>query len=273
MTKFSLIQLNTGCDPKKSFEVLKKYITKAAKSGSKFVCTPETTNIMEVRNSVLFKKIYTEKEDIYLEKILGLAKDLKIWINLGSWILKDKKNKAVNRTILINPDGLIHARYDKIHLFDVEISEKEKYLESKTYISGNKAVITKTPFGSIGLSICYDLRFPYLYRDLAKNGAEIIFVPSAFTYETGKVHWHSLLKARAIETGSYIIAPAQKGTHENKRRTYGHSLVIDPWGKIIAEKKSGIGVMEFNIDLNRVKNARSKIPSILVNKKYKISSN
>ena len=273
LTKFSLIQLNTGCDPKKSFEVLKKYITKAAKSGSKFVCTPETTNIMEVRNSELFKKIYTEKEDIYLEKILGLAKDLKIWINLGSWILKDKKNKAVNRTILINPDGLIHARYDKIHLFDVEISEKEKYLESKTYISGNKAVVTKTPFGSLGLSICYDLRFPYLYRDLARNGAEIIFVPSAFTYETGKVHWHSLLKARAIETGSYIIAPAQEGIHENKRRTYGHSLVIDPWGKIIAEKKRGIGVMDFNIDLKRVKNARSKIPSILANNKYKISSN
>ncbi len=164
MTKFSLIQLNTGCDPKKSFEVLKKYITEAAYSGSKLVCTPETTNIMEVRNSLLFKKIYTEKEDIYLKKILGLAKDLKIWINLGSWILKDKKNKAVNRTILINPEGLIHARYDKIHLFDVEISEKEKYLESKTYSSGNKAVVTNTPFGLLGLSICYDLRFPCCTR-------------------------------------------------------------------------------------------------------------
>ena len=273
MAKFSLIQLNTGCNPKKSFEVLKKYITQAAQRGSKFICTPETTNIMEVRNSVLFKKIYTEKEDIYLKKILGLAKDLKIWINLGSWILKDRKGKALNRTILINSEGLIHSRYDKIHLFDVEISEKEKYLESKTYNSGNKAVVTKTPFGSLGLSICYDLRFPYLYRDLATNGAEIIFVPSAFTYETGKVHWHSLLTARAIETGSYIIAAAQKGTHENKRKTFGHSLVIDPWGNIIAEKKSGIGLMDFDIDLRRVKNARSKIPSIYANKKYEILRN
>ncbi len=187
MTKFSLIQLNTGCNPKKSFEVLKKYIIEAANNGSKLVSTPETTNIMEVRNSLLFENIYTEKEDIYLKKILGLAKDFKIWINLGSWVLKDNKNKAVNRTILVNSEGLIHARYDKIHLFDVEISEKEKYLESKTYSSGNKAVITKSPFGSLGLSICYDLRFPYLYRDLAINGAEIIFVPSAFTYETGKL--------------------------------------------------------------------------------------
>ena len=273
MTKFSLIQLNTGCDPKKSFEVLKKFIVKAASGGSKFICTPETTNIMEVRNSLLFKKIYSEKEDIYLEKILKLTKELNIWLNLGSWILKDKNNKAVNRTILINPDGLIHARYDKIHLFDVEISKKEKYLESKTYNSGNKAVVTNTPFGSLGLTICYDLRFPYLYRDLAMSGAEIIFVPSAFTYDTGKAHWHSLLKARAIETGSYVIAAAQKGTHENKRKTYGHSLVIDPWGKILAEKNNGIGVMDFDIDLKRVKIARSKIPSIKVNKKYKILRN
>ena len=262
MTKFSLIQLNTGCDPKKSFEVLKKFIVKAASGGSKFICTPETTNIMEVRNSLLFKKIYSEKEDIYLEKILKLTKELNIWLNLGSWILKDKNNKAVNRTILINPDGLIHARYDKIHLFDVEISKKEKYLESKTYNSGNKAVVTNTPFGSLGLTICYDLRFPYLYRDLAMNGAEIIFVPSAFTYDTGKVHWHSLLKARAIENFCYVFAPAQGGSHYNGRKTFGHSMIISPDGKILKELNKSEGVITTSIDPNLSKKLRSIIPSL-----------
>ena len=178
-------------------------------------------------------------------------------------VIKSFKNSTFNQEEL----------YKKDEKNFVKISEKERYLESKTYSYGNKAVVTKTPFGSLGLSICYDLRFPYLYRDLATNGAEIIFVPSAFTYETGKVHWHSLLTARAIETGSYVIAAAQKGIHENKRRTYGHSLVIDPWGEIVAEKKSGIGLMDFDIDLKKVKNARSKIPSIYTNKKYKIIRN
>ena len=272
MTKYSLIQLNTGCSPDKSYQILEKYIIKAASNGSKLVCTPETTNIMEIRNSALFEKIYTEKEDPYLKEILQLAKDLNIWINIGSWIVKDQKNKASNRTFLINSDGLIHARYNKIHLFDVEISKKEKYLESKTYSSGDKAVITKTPFGSFGLTICYDLRFPYLYRDLANKGAEIIFVPSAFTFETGKAHWHALLQARAIENGCYIVAAAQNGLHENKRKTYGHSVVVDPWGKIIAEKKSGTGLLNFEVDLQKVKNARIRIPSLNEQKKYKIIS-
>ena len=160
----------------------------------------------------------------------------------------------------------------KIHLFDVVLSETEKYLESKTYKPGNKAVVAKTPFGNLGFTICYDLRFPNLYRDLAKSGAEILFVPSAFTFQTGRAHWHTLLKARAIETGSFIVAPAQNGLHENGRKTYGHSLVVNPWGEIVAEKKKGVGLLDFKINLNEVNEARSKIPSLKGNQLYKIMS-
>jgi len=177
LAKYSLIQLKTGRNPRESFKTLDSLIRKAADKGVNFVSTPETTNIMELKGSRLFKKITAEKDDIFLKKLRALAKELNLWINLGSWIVKTGKNKASNRTILIDSDGKIHSRYDKIHLFDVKISETEKYLESKTYKAGNKAVVSKTPFGKLGLTICYDLRFPNLYRDLAQSGAEILFVP------------------------------------------------------------------------------------------------
>ena len=272
LAKHSLIQLKTGCNPQESFKTLDSLIRKAADRGISFISTPETTNIMELRSSKLFKKITAEKDDVFIKKLRALAKELNLWINLGSWIVKAGKNKASNRTILIDSDGRIHSRYDKIHLFDVQISETERYLESKTYKAGNKAVVSKTPFGKLGLTICYDLRFPNLYRDLAQSGAEILFVPSAFTFHTGKDHWHSLLKARAIETGSFVIAPAQNGLHENGRKTYGHSLVVNPWGKIVAEKKKGTGLMDFKINLDEVHQARLKIPSIKGNKPYLIKS-
>ena len=268
--KYSLIQLNTGCNPKESYEFLKKSIRKSADQGANFISTPETSNIMELRSSKLFKKISSEKEDIFIKKLMNLANQLNIWINLGSWVVKSGKNKASNRTIVIDSDGKIHSRYNKIHLFDVVLSKNEKYLESRTYKAGNKGVVSKTPFGNIGLTICYDLRFPGLYRDLAKSGAEILFVPSAFTFQTGKDHWHTLLRARAIETGSFVVAPAQNGIHENGRKTYGHSLVVNPWGKIIAEKKKGIGLLDFKIDLNEVRKARLKIPSLEGDQLYKV---
>ena len=272
IAKHSLIQLNTGRSPKDSYDFLEKSIRKAADRGINFISTPETTNIMELKSSRLFKKVTSEKEDIFIKNLMLLARELNIWINLGSWIVRSGKNKASNRTILIDSDGKIHSRYDKIHLFDVVLSETEKYLESKTYKSGNKAVVAKTPFGNLGFTICYDLRFPSLYRDLAKSGAEILFVPSAFTFQTGRAHWHTLLKARAIETGSFIVAPAQNGLHENGRKTYGHSLVVNPWGEIVAEKKKGVGLLDFKINLNEVNEARSKIPSLKGNQLYKIMS-
>jgi predicted amidohydrolase len=246
---------------------------KSANNGANLISTPETSNIMELKSTKLFKNIFAEGDDLFLKNLMKLANDLSVWINLGSWVVKDLNGKALNRTILIDSDGKINSRYDKIHLFDVELSETEKYLESKTYNSGDKAIISKTPFGKIGFTICYDLRFPYLYRDLAKSGAEIIFVPSAFTFETGKAHWHKLIQARAIETGSFIVAPAQWGLHENGRKTYGHSLVVNPWGEIIAEKVKGIGLLEFKINLNEVKLARSKIPSLKKSPAYSIVSN
>ena len=273
LARYSLIQLSTGCVPKDSYESLKKYIVKSANNGANLISTPETSNIMELKSTKLFKNIFAEGDDLFLKKLMKLANDLSVWINLGSWVVKDLNGKALNRTILIDSDGGINSRYDKIHLFDVELSETEKYLESKTYNSGDKAIISKTPFGKIGFTICYDLRFPYLYRDLAKSGAEIIFVPSAFTFETGRAHWHKLIQARAIETGSFIVAPAQCGLHENGRKTYGHSLVVNPWGEIIAEKKKGIGILEFKINLNEVKLARLKIPSLKKSPAYNIVSN
>jgi len=273
LARYSLIQLNTGCVPKDSYESLKKYILKSANNGANLISTPETSNIMELKSAKLFKNIFAEEDDLFLKKLMQLASDLNVWINLGSWVIRDLNGKALNRTILIDSDGGINSRYDKIHLFDVELSKTEKYLESKTYNSGDKAIISKTPFGKIGFTICYDLRFPYLYRDLAKSGAEIIFVPSAFTFETGRAHWHKLIQARAIETGSFIVAPAQCGLHENGRKTYGHSLVVNPWGEIIAEKKKGIGILEFKINLNEVKLARLKIPSLKKSPAYNIVSN
>ena len=227
MTKYSLIQLNTGCSPDKSYQILEKYIIKAVSNGSKLVCTPETTNIMEIRNSALFEKIYTEKEDPYLKKILQLAKDLNIWINIGSWIVKDKKNKASNRTFLINSDGLIHARYNKIHLFDVNLVESnEKYNESDIYLNGDSIVAVDTPFCKIGLSICYDLRFPELFRHLSNQGVDLICMPAAFTAVTGKAHWEYLIKSRAIENLVYFAASAQGGYHVSGRETYGHSTTV-----------------------------------------------
>ena len=273
LARYSLIQLSTGCVPKDSYESLKKYIVKSANNGANLISTPETSNIMELKSTKLFKNIFAEGDDLFLKKLMKLANDLSVWINLGSWVVKDLNGKALNRTILIDSDGGINSRYDKIHLFDVELSKTEKYLESKTYNSGDKAIISKTPFGKIGFTICYDLRFPYLYRDLAKSGAEIIFVPSAFTFETGRAHWHKLIQARAIETGSFIVAPAQCGLHENGRKTYGHSLVVNPWGEIIAEKEKGIGLLEFKINLNEVKLARLKIPSLKKSPAYNIVSN
>tara|TARA_B100001245_G_scaffold30426_1_gene19642 strand:- start:330 stop:1160 length:831 start_codon:yes stop_codon:yes gene_type:complete len=271
-SKFSLIQLNTGTNPEESCSILKDQIFQASESGAEFISTPETTNIMELRNNELFKNITLEDDDEYLEQIKEVTKKRNIWLLLGSWVVLNKNGKASNRSLLIDNTGVIRYRYNKIHLFDVDLPSGEKYRESKTYESGKEAIVGATPFGNIGFSICYDLRFPYLYRDLAQSGADIIFVPSAFTFETGKVHWHNLLCSRAIETGSYIVAPAQYGKHENGRETYGHSLVINPWGEIIAQKEEGVGFINFDINLDEVKQARIKIPAIHKDSKYSISS-
>ena len=202
------------------------------------------------------------KKDIYLNGIIKLAKKYKKWILIGSLIIKIEKKKLVNRSVLINQKGKIKAYYDKIHMFDVTLSKKERYFESKTFTAGNKIKSFNLPWGKLGLSICYDLRFPNLYRKLSKSGSIFISIPSAFTETTGKKHWHSLLKARAIENFSYIFAPAQGGRHYNGRKTFGHSMIVSPDGKILKELQKKEGVITFLIDPSLPKKMRSIIPSL-----------
>ena len=201
-------------------------------------------------------------EDIYLNGIKNLAKKYKKWILIGSLIIKVSKNKLVNRSVLINKDGKIISYYDKIHMYDVTLSKKEKYLESKTFTAGSKIKSAKLPWGKLGLSICYDLRFPNLYRKLSKAGSLFLSIPSAFTETTGKKHWHSLLKARAIENFSYVFAPAQGGSHYNGRKTFGHSMIVSPEGKILKELKKTEGVITVLIDEKLPKRLRKIIPSL-----------
>ena len=200
-------------------------------------------------------------KDIYLKGIREIAKKYRKWI-LTSIVIKEKKNQIKNRSILINSKGLIQSFYDKIHMFDVTLNKREKYFESKTFTSGKSLKIVKLPWGKLGFSICYDIRFPNMYRKLAQKGSIFFSIPSAFTKTTGEKHWHSLIKSRAIENFSYIFAPAQYGTHWNKRKTYGHSLIVSPDGKILKELKKGIGVITANIDSTFPANLRKKIPNL-----------
>ena len=201
-------------------------------------------------------------DDEYLKGIRILAKKYKKWILIGSLVIKIGGKKLVNRSVLINPKGNIHSYYDKIHMYDVILSKKESYFESRTFVAGKKYQISSLPLGKLGMSVCYDLRFPNLYRNLAKKGSLFLSVPSAFTETTGKRHWHSLLKARAIENFCYIFAPAQGGKHHNKRKTFGHSLIISPDGKIIKELGKKEGIITASIDPKIAKKLRLTIPSL-----------
>ena len=202
-------------------------------------------------------------EDIYLKGIRKLAKKYKKWILVGSLIIKVSKNKLVNRSVLIDKNGKIRCYYDKIHMYDVILSKKERYFESKSFTAGNRIKSFKLPWGKLGLSICYDLRFPNLFRKLAKRGAEIILMPAAFTIPSGKAHWEILLRSRAIENSLFVIATNMCGTHHSNRKTYGHSMLVNPWGEIIAKAKSTPKIMNTKINLAEVLDARKKIPAIL----------
>ena len=265
MFKISCIQLRSSNNIKDNLKRTIDLINKAIHQKTDFIITPEASNIMSLNKEELELKILKKEENIYCINIQQLAKKNKKWILIGSLITRNKNNKIVNRSILINPYGRIVEYYDKIHMYDVTLSKKEKYYESGTFSPGKKFCVTKLPWGKLGMSICYDLRFPNLYRNLAQKGSLFLSVPSAFTETTGKKHWHSLLKARAIENFCYIFAPAQSGTHYNGRKTYGHSLIISPDGKIIKEMGKGEGVITTTIDPNLSKKLRFKIPSLSVN--------
>jgi predicted amidohydrolase len=265
-----LIQMRSGLDPRANLATAVRLIEEAKQRGASYVQTPEMTNIMEVKRERLFATIVPEEEDVSLAAFRELAGKLGLYLHVGSLAIKASPDKAANRSFLIDPHGAIVARYDKIHMFDVDLANGESYRESNSYRPGELAVVSDLPWGRLGLSICYDLRFPNLYRALAEAGALFLTVPSAFTRQTGEAHWQTLLRARAIENGCFVLAAAQGGAHENGRETFGHSLIVDPWGRVLAEGNTEPGVIVAEIDPAAVSAARARIPSLQHGRRFEI---
>ena len=267
--KIALLQLSVSDDPAENLPHTRAMLEGAAGAGAGFVLTPEVTNCLSSDRAQQRAVLRHAEDDQTLAALREDAARLKLWLLIGSLALKtdDEDGRFANRSFLIGPDGGIVARYDKINMFDVDVSETEKYRESAGYRPGSRAVIAPTPFGTLGLSICYDVRFPQLYRRLSQAGAQILTVPAAFNDTTGKAHWQSLLRARAIENGAYILAPAQTGTHAahegRPRRTWGHSMVVAPWGEVVADGGTDPGITYAEIDLAAVERARRRIPSLM----------
>ena len=262
MFRVSCIQLKSNNNIHHNLLKTEKLIIKAVKQKTDFILTPEVSSLFSLNKKQLLKTCRPMNEDIYLTGIKKLAKKYKKWILVGSVIIKISKKKLVNRSVLIDKNGKLKNYYDKIHMYDVILNKKEKYFESKTFTAGKKIKSANLPWGKLGLSICYDLRFPNLYRKLSKAGSLFISIPSAFTETTGKRHWHSLLKARAIENFCYIFAPAQGGKHYNGRKTFGHSMIVSPDGKILNELSKSEGVITATVDPKLSKKLRSIIPSL-----------
>ena len=262
------VQLRAGREVAANTEAATALVARAADDGADFVLTPENTSIMEAERGLLFEKTRTEEDDAALVALRAVAREKKIWLSIGSLPIKVAEAKLANRSFLVAPDGSIAARYDKIHMFDVDLAGGESYRESRNFDAGSEAVTADLPWGRVGLTICYDLRFPYLYRALAHAGARFLTVPAAFTRQTGEAHWHVLLRARAIETGSFVFAAAQGGRHENGRETFGHSLIVAPWGEVIAEAGTEPGIVMAEIDPAKVDEARIRVPSLLHDKKF-----
>jgi predicted amidohydrolase len=260
--KAALIQMRSGVDMARNLNDANAMIREAAERGAQYALTPEMTNIFEADRERLKSLVRREEEDASVAGFSQLAKELGIWLHVGSLALRISEDRLVNRSLLFAPNGALVARYDKIHLFDVDMPNGERIRESDTFVPGDEAVVAKLPWGPLGLSICYDMRFPNLYNVLAKAGAMFMAVPAAFTVSTGKAHWHVLLRSRAIETGSFVIAAAQGGAHECGRHTFGHSLVVTPWGEIAAELDTEPGVLVFEVNEELVKRDRGRIPAL-----------
>ncbi|MGA8616264.1 MAG: carbon-nitrogen hydrolase family protein [Xanthobacteraceae bacterium] len=265
-----LIAMRSGRDPQTNLDAVLAAVDEAKRAGADYVLTPEMTNIMEVKRERLFANILPDESDPTLATLREVARKLGICIHIGSLAIKASPEKAVNRSFLIDRRGDIVARYDKIHMFDVDLGNGESYRESNTYRAGELAVVADLPWGRIGLTVCYDLRFPALYRALAEAGASFLAIPSAFTQQTGEAHWHVLLRARAIENGCFAFAAAQGGKHENGRETFGHSLIVDPWGRILAEGGTEPGVVLAEVDPAEVAAARARIPSLHHGRRFEL---
>lgn len=261
MLDIAIVQTNTGIDPAVEAERLSAAIADAAAGGAQLVFTPEMSGLLDRDRARAASHVRGEDDDPVLAAVRAAAARHGVWVQLGSLALQAPSGKFVNRGFLIRPDGAIAARYAKIHLFDVALGT-ESWRESAAYDAGEEAVVAQTPWGGLGLTICYDVRFPALHRALAEAGASMIAVPAAFTRPTGQAHWHVLLRARAIETGCWVIAAAQTGEHADGRATYGHSLVIAPWGEVVLDMGEAPGIGHARIDLDAVATARGKVPAL-----------
>jgi predicted amidohydrolase len=259
----ALLQTRTPASQAAALAHTAPLVRQAAEAGAQFIATPEATNILERDRAKLFAALAPAETDVCVQGLIGLARELKVWLLIGSALVRRGDGGAANRSMLIDPAGRTVATYDKIHMFDVDLPTGERARESEAYTPGCAAAVAPTPIGTFGLSVCYDVRFPYLYRALAKAGAEILTVPSAFTRPTGEAHWEILLRARAIENGAFVLAPAQGGRHEDGRGTWGRSMIIGPWGEILAAAVDDEPrVISATLDLAAPAKARAAIPSL-----------
>jgi predicted amidohydrolase len=265
-----LVQMRSGLDPAANLERAVALIRDAKAAGADYVQTPEMTNIVANRRDVMLAAVKPEESDASLAAFQTLARQLGIHLHIGSLAIRISPDRAANRSFLIDPKGEIVARYDKIHMFDVDLADGESYRESRSYRPGELAVVADLPWGWLGLTICYDVRFPTLHRALAEAGASFLASPAAFTRQTGEAHWHVLLRARAIENTAFVLAAAQGGHHEDGRDTFGHSLIIDPWGRILAEGGTEPGLVMAKVDPAEVAAARGRIPSLQHGRRFEI---
>jgi predicted amidohydrolase len=257
-----LVQMCSGREVERNIADASALIREAAAAGAEFIATPEMTNILDTDRQRVAAIVQAESDDPAPRAFSALAKDLGVHILIGSLALKSARQKLVNRSLLFSPEGAVLARYDKIHMFDVDLGNGQRFRESQGYEAGGRAIIADLPWGRLGLSVCYDVRFPGLYNSLAKAGSYLFSVPSAFTKLTGEAHWHVLLRARAIENGAFVIAAAQAGRHECGRESYGHSLIVGPWGDVMGDGGNGPGIVMAAIDLSLVTSARRRIPAL-----------
>ena len=263
MTRIAIFQSNSGIDPEANARALADAIAEAAAGGAEMLFTPEMSGLLDRDGARAAKAITSEAEDKVLAACRDAAMRNNIWMDLGSLAVRLDDGKVANRGFVIDREGRIRARYDKIHLFDVDLPTGESWRESNTYSAGSETVLVNgTPVGKLGLTICYDLRFPMLFARIAEADADVISVPAAFTVPTGRAHWHVLLRARAIEAGLFVVAAAQVGRHEDGRQTFGHSLVVDPWGEVLLDMGEEAGVGFVDIDLARISDVRSRIPAL-----------
>ena len=264
MTEVALIQLRTAASQGPALDNATPLVRQAAADGATLIVTPEGSNLLQRDRAKLFATLSPLESDPFVGGFRTLAAELKVWLLIGSAMVRREDGKAANRSVLIDPQGAVTATYDKLHMFDVDLPTGERHRESSSFEPGDRAVVAEAAGLKLGLSVCYDLRFAALYRALATAGAEVLTIPAAFTRPTGAAHWEILLRARAIETGSFVLAPAQGGTHEDGRATWGHSMVISPWGEVIAQADDDEpGIVRARIDPAEVARARAAIPALL----------